>query len=177
MSRYAVVAGCALALIAASGNPATARVKAGVLDCEVAPGIGYIVMSQKAVRCLFTPDRPGPQERYVGTISKIGVDIGATAGGHVVWGVFTETVGGIGALAGEYGGVGGEATVAVGLGANVMVGGSSRTVALQPLSVSGQIGLNVAAGFTDLRLQPEEVLRRVHKVKRKVKARRYARRR
>src|SRR5439155_24981983 len=116
--RYVVVAGFDFVLSATSGDPAAARVKAGVLDCEVAPGVGYIVMSQKPVRCLFTPDRPGPQERYSGTISKVGVDIGATGGGHMVWAVFTETIGGIGALAGEYGGVGGEATVAVGLGAN-----------------------------------------------------------
>jgi hypothetical protein len=41
-----------------------------------------------------------------------------------------------------------------GLGANVLVGGSSQTVALQPLSVQGQIGLDIAAGVGSLDLHP-----------------------
>jgi hypothetical protein len=72
----------------------------------------------------------------------------------MVWGVFMETTGGRGAIAGDYVGATGEATVAVGLGANVLVGGSNRTVALQPLSVTGQAGLNLALGVADLRLRP-----------------------
>ena len=59
-----------------------------------------------------------------------------------------------GALAGNYGGASAEATVGAGIGANVLVGGSDRTVALQPVSVQGQAGLNVAAGVAGLDLQP-----------------------
>ncbi len=59
-----------------------------------------------------------------------------------------------GALAGTYAGATAEATIAVGLGANVLVGGSNRTVALQPLSVTGQTGLNLAAGVASLTLRP-----------------------
>ena len=72
----------------------------------------------------------------------------------MVWAVYAETYGGRGALAGDYAGVSGQATVAVGLGANVLVGGSNRTVALQPLSLTGQAGLNLALGVADLQLYP-----------------------
>jgi hypothetical protein len=154
MFRRILAASFALAVMAASAGPAAAqRVKAGVLNCDVSGGIGFIIGSQRSVSCLFTPDRPGPQEAYVGGISKFGLDIGATAGGAMVWAVFTETTGGIGALAGDYVGASGEATIAVGLGANVLIGGSNRTVALQPLSVSGQIGLNLAIGVANLSLR------------------------
>jgi hypothetical protein len=72
----------------------------------------------------------------------------------MIWGVFTETSAGPGFLAGDYVGATAEATLAAGLGANVLIGGSNRTVALQPVSVSGQVGLNFAVGIADLRLQP-----------------------
>jgi hypothetical protein len=103
---------------------------------------------------MFTPSQPGPREVYVGSITKFGLDIGATAGGEMVWAVYAPTDRRFGALAGNYGGASAEATVGAGLGANVLVGGSNRTVALQPLSVQGQAGFNVAAGVSELRLRP-----------------------
>ena len=113
-----------------------------------------IIGSQRTVNCLFTPDIPGPQEGYFGTITKFGLDLGATVAGSLVWAVYADTTRGLGFLAGDYAGASGEATVAVGLGANVLVGGSNRTVALQPLSVQGQVGLNVAVGVANLSLRP-----------------------
>src|SRR5260370_11794771 len=101
------------------------RIRSGVLNCDVSAGLGLIIGSQRSVNCLFTPDQPGPQEGYFGTITKFGLDIGATAGGAMVWGVYADTSRGYGFLAGDYAGASGEATVAVGLGANVLVGGSS----------------------------------------------------
>src|SRR5215467_2012055 len=149
MLRHAIAA-VAIVLTVASAEPAAAqRVKAGLLTCDVSGGIGLIIGSQKQVACIFTPDQPGPQEAYGGAISKFGLDIGVTAGG-----VITETVAGRGFLAGEYLGASGEATVAAGLGANVLVGGSNRTVALQPVSVGGQVGHNLAVGVASLRLGP-----------------------
>jgi hypothetical protein len=151
-----VIGAVALALAVVSLEPAAAqRGRSGVLDCDVSGGFGWIIGSQKSVNCLFTPDQPGPpQEFYTGTITKFGLDIGATAAGRMVWGVYYETIAGRGALAGDYVGATGEATVAVGLGGNVLVGGSNRTVALQPLSVTGQAGLNLAVGVADLHLRP-----------------------
>ena len=146
----------ALALAVMSFAPvAEARVKAGMLSCDVSGGFGWIIGSSKQVSCIFTPDQPGPTEAYVGTIRKFGLDIGATSRQSMVWGVFADTWGGNrGALAGEYVGATGEATFAVGLGANVLLGGSNRSIALQPLSLTGQTGLNVAAGVADLQLWP-----------------------
>jgi hypothetical protein len=130
------------------------RIKAGTLSCDVSGGIGLIVGSHKEVTCMFTPSQPGPREVYVGAINKFGLDIGATAGGEMVWAVYAPTTRRFGALAGNYAGATAEATVGAGLGANVLVGGSDRTIALQPLSVQGQAGLNVAAGVAELILRP-----------------------
>ena len=154
MYRNAIGA-AALALAVMSWGPAAeARVKAGVLACDISGGWGWIIGSVKTVNCTFTPDLPGPTEIYVGSIRKFGLDIGATGRQVMVWGVYADTWAGVrGALSGDYVGATGEATVAVGLGANVLVGGSNRTIALQPLSLTGQTGLNVALGVSDLQLR------------------------
>ncbi len=130
------------------------RVKSGTLTCDISGGIGLIITSHKEVSCMFTPSQPGPREVYVGAINKFGLDLGVTAGGEMVWAVYAPTTRRFGALAGNYGGASAEATVGAGLGANVLVGGSDRTIALQPLSVQGQAGLNVAAGVAELILRP-----------------------
>jgi hypothetical protein len=150
-----VVGTAAVALAIAYSDPAGAqRVRAGLLTCDVSAGIGLIIGSQKQVSCVFAPDQPGRQEAYTGSITKFGLDIGITGGGVMVWGVFTGTTAGPGFLAGDYVGASGDIAIAVGLGANVLVGGSNRTVALQPLSVSGQVGFNLAIGVADLHLRP-----------------------
>jgi len=150
------IALAALAAVTACIGPAAAqqRVQSGVLTCDVSGGIGLIIGSQKTVNCIFTPSYPGRAEVYQGTITKFGVDIGVTTGGQLVWAVFAPTDAPYGALAGSYVGATAEATFAAGLGADVLVGGSNRTVALQPVSVSGQTGLNVAGGVAELRLAP-----------------------
>jgi len=140
---------------AAGGAAAQDRVKAGTLSCDVSGGIGMIIASQKSVSCRFDPTAAGwPAEAYFGSISKFGIDIGATSAGQMVWAVFAGGSPAPGALAGNYGGATAEATVAVGLGANVLVGGSNRTIALQPVSVTGQTGLNLAVGVASLELRP-----------------------
>ena len=154
MLRHAV-ATAALMLAVASTDPVAAqRIRAGLLTCDVSAGMGFIIGSDKRLSCSYAPDGPGRQEIYVGTFKTFGLDIGATAGGVMVWGVFTDSERGPGFLSGDYVGATAEATVAAGLGANVLVGGSNRTIALQPLSVSGQTGLNLAVGIGDLSLRP-----------------------
>jgi hypothetical protein len=144
----------ALGFVTAIGGAAAQdRIKAGTLVCDVSGGIGMIIASNKAVQCQFNPDMPGPPEIYYGSISKFGLDIGATSGGQMVWAVYAPSSRGFGALAGAYSGATAEATIAVGLGANALIGGSNRTVALQPLSVTGQTGLNLAAGVASLELR------------------------
>ncbi len=157
--RRLILGICALALgLVTPFECATAqpveRVKAGMLVCDVSGGIGMIIGSQKDVQCIFSPDQPGPREVYIGSISKFGLDIGATSGGQMVWAVYSPTTRVFEALAGVYNGGTAEATVALGLGANVLIGGSDRAVALQPLSIQGQTGLNLAVGVASLELRP-----------------------
>ena len=144
----------AMALPASSMARAAERVKMGMLTCDISAGIGPIIASQKELTCLFTPSQPGPREVYVGTISKFGLDIGATSGGEMVWAVYTPTNRRFGALAGHYGGASAEATVGAGVGANVLIGGSNRTVTLQPIALQGEAGLNLAVGVVGLDLLP-----------------------
>jgi hypothetical protein len=140
-------------LLVVSNNPSTAQqTRAGVLTCDVSAGFGLILGSQKDLACAFVPQGAGRREDYGGVITKFGLDLGVIGGGVMVWEVYTRTVAGPGFLAGDYAGVSGEASVGAGLGANVLVGGSNRTVTLQPLSVQGQIGLNFAVGVAALHL-------------------------
>ena len=127
------------------------RIQVGTLECSISSSIGLIVGSQRNVNCLFKND-PGPPEAYQGVMTRIGLDIGVTGGGAIIWAVFAGTNRYAGMLTGNYVGASAEASVAAGLGANVLVGGSNQTVALQPLSVQGQVGLNVAAGIGSLEL-------------------------
>src|SRR4029079_14333355 len=151
------IAVLAVAAAVALPIPASAqanRTKVGTLSCDISGGIGLIITSKKDLTCMFTPSQPGPREVYVGAINRFGLDLGATAGGEMVWAVYAPTTRRFGALAGNYAGASAEATVGAGLGANVLVGGSDRTIALQPLSVQGQAGLNVSAGVAELILRP-----------------------
>ena len=154
LSAIAVVAMAAALALPIPASAQANRTKVGTLSCDISGGIGLIITSKKDLTCMFTPSQPGPKEVYVGSITKFGLDLGATAGGEMVWAVYAPTTRKFGALAGNYGGATAEATVGAGLGANVLVGGSDRTVALQPVSVQGQAGLNVAAGVADLQLRP-----------------------
>ena len=132
-------------------------VRVGTLTCHVASGWGFVFGSSKALRCTFAP-APGRAEFYAGTINKFGVDIGYTQGGVLIWAVFAPTADlRPGALNGNYIGATGSATVGVGAGANVLIGGSNNTISLQPVSVEGNTGLNVAAGIgsISLRYQPQ----------------------
>ena len=154
LSAVAVLAMAAALALPIPASAQANRTKVGTLSCDISGGIGLIITSKKDLTCMFTPSQPGPKEVYVGSITKFGLDLGATAGGEMVWAVYAPSTRKFGALAGNYGGATAEATVGAGLGANVLVGGSDRTVALQPVSVQGQAGLNVAAGVADLRLRP-----------------------
>jgi hypothetical protein len=134
--------------------PAQAQgVRAGVLSCNVSSGFGFIFGSSRSMNCAFTSAGGAHPEHYAGTISRFGVDIGYIQGGVIVWTVFAPVVNpGPCVLAGNFGGASANATVGVGLGANVLVGGSTNSIALQPLSIEGNTGLNVAAGIAAMTL-------------------------
>jgi Protein of unknown function (DUF992) len=141
--------------ITALAGPAAAQsaVNVGTLTCNVASGFGFIFGSSKALNCTFSG--LGRVEHYVGNITKFGADIGYTSGGVLVWTVVAPVaVMRPGALGGNYGGATASATVGVGVGANALIGGSNNTIALQPVSIEGNTGLNVAAGIAGITLTP-----------------------
>jgi hypothetical protein len=158
LSKLQAASGAAAAVaILAFASPAAADgVKVGVLNCHVSSGWGFIFGSSKDLRCNFSPSARGGGERYIGTVSKFGVDVGYTAGGVLVWDVIAPNSGiKRGALAGAYAGASASATVGVGAGANVLVGGFNRSITLQPVSIEGNTGLNVAAGIGEITLHYE----------------------
>jgi len=150
----AVIAAAALVMIVNPADAQPRRIEVGTLTCSLSAGIGLIVGSQRNVNCLLKGQPGEPEEAYTGTMTRVGLDIGVTTGGAIIWAVFSDTNRYAGMLAGTYAGASAEVSVAAGLGANVLVGGSNRTVALQPLSVQGQIGLDIAAGIGQLELHP-----------------------
>lgn len=157
MKTFKLMIGAAIAVagLASAGiaNAAPAGIKVGTLTCDVAAGAGFVFGSTKDLRCSYEPSK-ARVEYYSGTISKWGVDVGYTGKGKLVWAVFAPTSDvRPGAIEGEYAGASAQATVGVGLGANALIGGLDKSIALQPLSVSGSTGLNVAAGIGSISLK------------------------
>jgi hypothetical protein len=134
--------------------PAHAQgVRVGVLSCNVSGGFGFIFGSSRSMNCTFS-GAGGHYEQYIGTINRFGVDIGYIRGGVLVWSVLAPTAAPAPcALAGNFGGATAQATVGVGAGANVLIGGSGNSISLQPVSIEGTTGLNVAAGIASMSLQ------------------------
>lgn len=135
------------------GAFAQSGVNIGNLSCTIDGGVGMILGSSRNGTCQFTPTGSTRAYVYRANISRLGVDIGVTNRSFIRWLVFAPGVVKPGALAGNYSGVSAQATAGVGLGANVLVGGLRNSIALQPLSVQGQTGLNLAAGISRLRLR------------------------
>jgi hypothetical protein len=151
--RIAALA-AAITGIAALSTPASAGVEVGVLKCQVAPSVGYVVASERNMDCWFTPSYGGRTQRYSGRAGRIGIDFGITNEAVLVWGVYAPTRHlNRKALAGTYAGASVGAAIGAGLGANALIGGSHNTVALQPLSGEGSTGWSVALGVTALRLR------------------------
>ena len=163
MRKYLLAGAATFALVLATqANAAPEGVKVGVLNCDVQSGWGFIVGSSKNVRCAFHPNR-GEPDRYEGSISKLGVDIGYTGGGKIIWDVVAPSSDiRSGALQGEYAGATASATAGVGVGANVLIGGLDKSIALQPVSVEGNTGLDVAAGVGALTLKSVEPPAEIH---------------
>ena len=159
MRRSLILAGVAMATLVASLAGASAqqpmqRVQIGVLECRGGASVGFIVGSVTNLGCVLRIEGL-PEDRYIATIRKIGVDLGITEESALAWGVYAPVARlGPGDLAGTYAGAQGSASVGVGVGGNMLVGGSDNSIALQPLSVQGQVGLNVAAGLESLELRP-----------------------
>jgi hypothetical protein len=159
MRRSSTLAGVAATLLVASFTGAHAqaplnRVQVGVLECRGGASIGFIVGSVTHLGCVLRVAGM-PEDRYVATIQKVGIDIGITQETSLAWGVWAPVARlGPGDLSGNYVGAQGSAAVGVGVGGNVLIGGSNNSIALQPLSLQGSVGLDVAAGLESLELRP-----------------------
>ena len=128
--------------------------RAGILRCQGGQNVGFVVGSTTSLECVFQSEGRRP-EPYVATVHRFGLDLGITDQTRLSWAVNAPTGRvGPGNLAGNYGGVGANASVGVGGGGNFLVGGPQNSYALQPLSVQGQTGLNVAAGVANIELEP-----------------------
>ncbi|OYU89736.1 MAG: hypothetical protein CFE29_11815 [Bradyrhizobiaceae bacterium PARB1] len=159
-----------LSAVALAASVATAnaqqqppRVQVGVLECRGGQNVGFVLGSNATLQCVFQ-GAGGRPEGYVANIRRFGVDLGFTDNTTVQWAIFAPTVRvPRGALAGSYGGVGSNAAVGVGFGGNFLVGGPNNAYGLQPVSVQGQVGLNVAAGIVQVELTPAAPQRRARR--------------
>lgn len=149
----------AVALVASfAGANAQQQVQAGVLECHGGENVGFVVGSVTELQCVFRSSTGAPPEPYIASVHRYGLDIGVTQQTGFAWVVNAPTQQiGRGALAGHFGGVGASATVGVGFGANLLVGGSSNAYSLQPLSLQGQTGISAVAGVVDVDLRPADL--------------------
>jgi hypothetical protein len=129
--------------------------EAGTLNCDISAGLGVIIGSKQDVNCLFQPTGGGKAERYVGNITEFGLDIGEVDKGKMTWLVYTSTGRGKDALAGTYRGATADASLGLGGGVSVLVGGSGDSLSLQPVSVEGEEGVDLAVGVKALTLKPQ----------------------
>lgn len=158
MRRLVLLAGFAVTMLVAPLVGANAQqpglVQVGILECRGGASIGFVVGSVTNLGCVLRVNGR-PEDRYIATISKVGVDLGITQESALAWGVFAPVkVLAPGDLTGNYAGAQGSATLGVGAGGNVLVGGSNNSIALQPLSLQGQVGVSIAAGLESLELRP-----------------------
>jgi hypothetical protein len=159
--RLSHLVGAASAILLASFATANAQqpYQVGVLRCHGGPNVGMIVASSTQLECVFNAEGRRP-DAYVAEIRRYGVELGATQQTELGWRVSAPVASvAPGQLGGNYGGVGGNASIGIGGGSNILVGGSSNSFALQPISLQGQTGLNVSGGIVGLTLQPVEYVR------------------
>lgn len=155
MKKVILAATAAFTMLSPFGAQAAERTKLGVLECTIEGGVGLLVGSSKKGTCTFE-HTDGSVESYTGKISKIGLDVGITGESFLKWVVFTPVGNEVGthALAGSYVGVSTGVSLGIGLGANALIGGQAKNIGLQPLSVEGGTGLNIAVGVSSLKLSP-----------------------
>jgi len=155
--RYSLGAAFAVAFVA-SATPALADVEVGLLECRGASQ-QFIVGSVTNLQCVFRPSAGGRPQAYDAQIRRVGVDIGFNSSTALAWSVFAPNMPGPGALSGTYIGPSANATLGVGLGANALFGGSNNTIALQPVSGQGQIGVGVVGGISAMEIHAHDIPR------------------
>ena len=155
-SLLAAVA-CLIAAITPTFAQTPTWAQAGTLTCRLNPSIGFVIFGHQSMECKFTPVS-GPVQSYDGAINTVGIDLGVAGPGGLAWTVFGPATGVLaGALAGEYVGASADVSLGLGAGANVLIGGSGRSITLQPLSLEGSVGINVVGGLSQLKLRPAQI--------------------
>jgi hypothetical protein len=155
LNRFtAAISALACLLLCSGAASAASTVNVGILACDVSKGIGYLVVEKQKMSCEFRPTS-GPVELYTGKIENFGLEIGEIKEAHLVWGVFVAALSDLqpGALSGEYLGLAADLALGLGAGANALIGGTGRGFILQPLSVEGEVGVNVAVGVGSVSLE------------------------
>ena len=134
--------------------PGQTWTQSGMLRCRLNPSVGFVIFGHQSMECQFVPSHQGAPQRYEGALNTVGIDIGVVGTGGLAWAVLAPTSGvPAGALAGEYVGASGDVALGAGVGANVLIGGSQRSFALQPVSVEGSVALDVTLGLSALQLR------------------------
>ena len=152
-TRLVFIGVIALLCTALPARAETFRV--GRLLCFSEPRVGLVLGSAQSLRCVFRARTSQQQYIYEGRIRRIGLDLGVTSAGTLSWAVLARNSRiGPATLRGNYVGASGAIALGPGLGANVLIGGSRRSIMLQPLSIERSIGINLAAGVTNLTLGP-----------------------
>jgi uncharacterized protein DUF992 len=153
-SKALVLSAALVAWAGPAASQAPTWTQSGMLSCKLNPSVGFVIFGHQSMECRFVPSVPGPPQFYEGALNTVGIDIGIVGTGGLAWGVLAPTAGiPAGALAGTYVGASGDIAVGAGVGANLLVGGSNRSFALQPLSVEGSVALNVTLGLSALQLR------------------------
>jgi len=158
LGKLAAAAACAGLLATAAVPPSTAvaqgaGIRVGYLTCQTARGVGFVFGMTRQIECTYAPSS-GEHERYTGQIQQFGVNLGFIDRGVIMWAVVAPTANiARGSLAGGYGGVAAGVALGYGLGANALFGGGNGQIGLQPLSIEGQQGLNIAAGIAGISLR------------------------
>src|SRR3979411_2484885 len=126
MRRSLILAAVAVTMLVgcfagADAQQPVQRVQVGILECRGGASVGFIVGSVTNLGCVLRAEGM-PEDRYVATIRKVGVDLGITQESALAWGVFAPVARlGPGDLSGNYAGAQGRATRGAGVGGNVLV--------------------------------------------------------
>jgi hypothetical protein len=153
---FGVAATLAFLGTVASAQAEDAKIRAGTLTCKGKGGVGLIIGSQQQLDCTYSPASGAPNRRLKGKITNIGLDIGIKGPSVIVWAVLGSSSSlPAEALSGQFAGVAADASLGLGAGAQVLLGGNKKSVVLQPLSVKGETGINIAVGVAGLTLMQE----------------------
>jgi hypothetical protein len=151
MIRRLFFAAFSVLALASVSTPADARTAVGTLECR-SPGGFTFLFSYRDYICLFRADW-GPAFQYRARLTSLGLQAGVTRDEVLLWRVFAPTARfDSNVLRGNYAGASAGAAIIVGLGANVLVGGSNQTISLQPISVEAKVGINFAIAGTTFSL-------------------------